>query len=140
MAMDAHPQARAAWQAVMELLARERPRILAIQAEHDLRPPQVFALNALDEPAPMGRIAEALACDRSTVTWITDRLEVRGLVRRLPDPHDRRVTLLELTAEGRRVRSAVERKLAVPPPVFERLSDEEAEQLRALLGKLLHDR
>ena len=64
----------------MELFGEDRPRMLDIQAEYGLKPPQFFALNALDEPAPMSAIANLLRCDRSAVTWITDRLEERGYV------------------------------------------------------------
>jgi DNA-binding MarR family transcriptional regulator len=37
----------------------------------------------------------------ATVTGIVDRLAAQGLVSRREDPSDRRVRLLELTAEGR---------------------------------------
>ena len=56
----------------------------------------------------MGRIAELLHCDNSQMTWITDRLEEKGLVERQADPKDRRVKLLALTDEGRRVRDEIE--------------------------------
>ena len=45
-------------------------------------PPHFIVLQALDEPKPMGEVAKLLACDSSNVTWITDRLEERGLVER----------------------------------------------------------
>src|ERR687890_2483139 len=91
-----------AWELFMELFGADRPRMLDIQAEYGLKPPQFFALNALDEPAPMSSIASLLRCDRSAVTWITDRLEERGHVERRSDPSDRRGKLLALTGEGRR--------------------------------------
>src|SRR5215213_141203 len=121
----------------MELFALDRPRVLAIQAEYGLKPPQFFALNALDEPAPMSTIANLLRCDRSAVTWITDRLEERGYVERLADPRDRRVKLLALTDEGRRVREEIRGRLAVPPEALSRLSRAEQRMLRDLLRKAL---
>jgi DNA-binding MarR family transcriptional regulator len=39
----------------------------------------------------------------ATVTGIVDRLAAQGLVSRREDPTDRRVRLLELTAEGRKL-------------------------------------
>jgi DNA-binding MarR family transcriptional regulator len=39
----------------------------------------------------------------ATVTGIVDRLAAQGLVSRREDPSDRRVRLLELTAEGRKL-------------------------------------
>ena len=104
----------------MELFGADRPRMLDIQAEYGLKPPQFFALNALDEPAPMSSIANLLRCDRSAVTWITDRLEERGYVERRSDPRDRRVKLLALTDEGRRVRAEIRSRLSTPPAALDR--------------------
>jgi len=121
----------------MELFGEQRPRMLDIQAEYGLKPPQFFALQALDEPVPMSSVANVLRCDRSAVTWITDRLEERGYVERLADPRDRRVKLLALTDEGRRVREEIRGRLAVPPEALSRLSRAEQRMLRDLLRKAL---
>ena len=121
----------------MELFGADRPRMLDIQAEYGLKPPQFFALNALDEPEPMSTIASLLRCDRSAVTWITDRLEERGYVERRADERDRRVKLLALTDEGRRVREEIRRRLSVPPEALTRLSRGEQRELRDLLRKAL---
>jgi DNA-binding MarR family transcriptional regulator len=126
-----------AWELCMELFATDRPRMLDIQAEYGLKPPQFFALNALDEPMPMNAIASMLRCDRSAVTWITDRLEERGYVERQSDERDRRVKLLALTEEGRRVREEIRAGLATPPEALQRLSRAEQRELRDLLRKAL---
>jgi DNA-binding MarR family transcriptional regulator len=119
----------------MQLFAVQRPRMLDIQAEYGLKPPQFFALQALDEPVPMSSVANMLRCDRSAVTWITDRLEERGYVERRADEHDRRVKLLALTEEGKRVREEIRRRLAVPPDALAQLSRVEQRELRDLLRK-----
>jgi DNA-binding MarR family transcriptional regulator len=129
--------AQEAWELFMELFGSDRPRMLDIQAEYGLKPPQFFALQALDEPAPMSRIADLLRCDRSAVTWITDRLEERGYVERTSDVRDRRVKLLVLTDEGRRVREEIRARLATPPEALDRLSRAEQRTLRDLLRKVL---
>lgn len=49
---------------------------------------------------PLGVLAERLSCVRSNVTQLVDRLEADGLVRRVPDPSDRRSVLAELTEAG----------------------------------------
>ena len=126
-----------AWELFMELFGEDRPRMLDIQAEYGLKPPQFFALNALDEPVPMSSIANTLRCDRSAVTWITDRLEERGYVERRADERDRRVKLLALTDEGRRVREEIRARLATPPAALERLTRTEQRELRDLLRKAL---
>jgi DNA-binding MarR family transcriptional regulator len=129
--------AEEAWELLMDVFGQSRPRMLDIQAEYGLKPPQFFALQALDEPVPMSGIANLLRCDRSAVTWITDRLEERGYVERRSDERDRRVKLLVLTDEGRRVREEIRARLASPPPALERLTRAEQRTLRDLLRKAL---
>jgi DNA-binding MarR family transcriptional regulator len=51
----------------------------------------------------MRRLAEQMNCEASNLTGLVDRLEIRGLVERRPDPADRRVRLLALTHEGEAV-------------------------------------
>jgi DNA-binding MarR family transcriptional regulator len=121
----------------MELFGANRPRMLDIQAEYGLKPPQFFALQALDEPVPMSSIATILRCDRSAVTWITDRLEERGYVERRSDDRDRRVKLLALTEEGERVREEIRSRLATPPEALTRLPATDQRALRDLLRKAL---
>ena len=126
-----------AWQLCMELFGEQRPRMLDIQAEYGLKPPQFFALPAMDEPVPMSSVANVLRCDRSAVTWITDRLEERGYVERRADERDRRVLQLALTEEVRRVREELQARLSVPPEALTRLSRSEQRALRDLLRKAL---
>jgi DNA-binding MarR family transcriptional regulator len=54
----------------------------------------------LDRPKRMGALAEDIFCVPSAVTPAADTLERCGLVRRIPDPQDRRAMLLELTDAG----------------------------------------
>ncbi len=49
----------------------------------------------------MGDLAAALSITPRTVTTLVDALEKDGLLVRLPDPTDRRATLLELTPTAR---------------------------------------
>jgi DNA-binding MarR family transcriptional regulator len=52
---------------------------------------------------PAGQIAQLLHIHPSTLTGVLKRLERQGLVRRRPDPKDRRRAFLGITKEGRRV-------------------------------------
>jgi DNA-binding MarR family transcriptional regulator len=122
---------------MMDLFGQDRPRMLDVQSEYGLKPPQFFALQALDEPQPMSEIANLLRCDRSAVTWITDRLEERGYVERRSDGRDRRVKLLALTDEGRRVCEEIRSRLVAPPEALKRLAPAEQRALRDLLRKAL---
>ena len=49
---------------------------------------------------PVSRFGSELGVPRSTITNLVDRLEKAGVVERLPDPADRRVTLVRLTPTG----------------------------------------
>ena len=54
-----------------------------------------------NSPLTLGDLAEKLACVRSNVTQLVDRLESDGLVRREADPADRRSIRAVITDAGR---------------------------------------
>lgn len=67
----------------------------------------------------LGKVAEGLACVRSNVTQLADRLQAQGLIQRANDPEDRRCVRAVLTEEGlakleagAAARSEVEREIA----------------------------
>jgi len=55
---------------------------------------------------PAGHIARLLHVHPSTLTGILKRLERQGLIRRRPDPKDRRRAFLGITEKGRRIDAA----------------------------------
>jgi MarR family transcriptional regulator, organic hydroperoxide resistance regulator len=124
-----------AWSLLQQVVFSQRPRWMAVIREYDLVPPHWIALQTLDEPKPMGELAKQLACDSSNVTWITDRLEERGLVERHAAEHDRRVKLLVLTAKGRALRAELEERLSEAPPPIAALSPEDQRTLRDVLSR-----
>ncbi|WP_369236644.1 MarR family winged helix-turn-helix transcriptional regulator [Streptomyces sp. R21] len=72
------------------------------------------------------------------MTGRLDKLERAGLLRRSPDPHDRRGLQVTLTDEGfRLIDEAVGAGLAAQTQVLSRLDDEQAGQLADLLRELL---
>jgi DNA-binding MarR family transcriptional regulator len=72
------------------------------------------------------------------VTSRIDRLERRGLVRRLPDPNDRRGVIIELTEAGLDVvDAAVAANSISDRQLLERLEPHELVTLESLLRKLL---
>ena len=58
-------------------------------------------LVASNSPLTLGELAQKLACVRSNVTQLVDRLETDGLVRREADPADRRSIRAVVTDTGR---------------------------------------
>src|SRR6187402_3180261 len=80
-------------------------RVEARLSEIGLSLAKLAALHRLSEAGeslPLGQLAERLSCVKSNVTQLVDRLEADGLVRREPDPHDRRTRLAVLTLSGRK--------------------------------------
>lgn len=125
--------AREAWKLLVGLVYP--PRFLEIARKLGLTPAQLGAVRLLDEPRTMGEIASFLHCDPSNVTGIVDGLEDRGFAGRRLAEHDRRVKLIELTAEGRKLRSRLQREIERPPEWLEGLSAKDQSALRDLLRR-----
>ncbi|MBW8486635.1 MarR family winged helix-turn-helix transcriptional regulator [Actinomadura parmotrematis] len=88
------------------LMAAERPALDA----HGLTMWGYSVLLGLGGGEPVrtqSALARDIGADKTRIIGVLDGLQERGLIERAPDPADRRVHLLSLTAEGRRVREAV---------------------------------
>ncbi|MFJ2187276.1 MarR family winged helix-turn-helix transcriptional regulator [Kitasatospora sp. NPDC087861] len=96
-------------------------------------------LSLLTRPRSMRALAGLLSCDASNVTGIVDRLEGRDLVRREPDPADRRVKNIALTDEGERTVRSIRADLMSGLTALEQLSDQDRTTLRALLDRAFPD-
>jgi DNA-binding MarR family transcriptional regulator len=93
-------------------------------------------LAANEGPLALGQIAERLACVRSNVTQLVDSMEAGGLVKRMPDPADRRSIRAALTEEGRRKHATgLEVEKEMGQKLFDRLSADAQNALRDLLGQ-----
>lgn len=135
---DTTDTASEAWTLMLDFFfSKARPRMLEMWREFDLMPPHQMVLGLLDEPKPMGELAQRMHCDNSNITGIVDRLTERGLVERGPAVGDRRVKMIALTAAGREIRDELVRRRAEPPPEFARLSEAELRKLRAIFTKAL---
>ncbi len=85
-----------------------------------------------------GQLARSTMLTTGGMTKRLDRLERKGLVRRAPDPHDRRGTLVELTESGRAVvDEAVVAHVANEERLLAALSPAKRAQLAGLLRELL---
>jgi DNA-binding MarR family transcriptional regulator len=85
-----------------------------------------------------GKLARIMELSSGAMTNRLDRLEQAGLVRRLPDPDDRRGILVELTPDGKRVyEDAVGVQGRKESLVASALSVPEKKQLNALLRRLM---
>lgn len=80
---------------------------------------QLNCLLALHESGPLSpsQIAKLILVNASTVTGIIDRLEIKGLVRRLRISRDRRKITVELTKNGKVLAENA------PPPIQSKIID-----------------
>jgi MarR family transcriptional regulator, organic hydroperoxide resistance regulator len=133
------PHACDAWQLLIKLFFAQSANLPPLAAELQLSPAQCHVLRLIEpgRPIPMGRLAEALACDASNVTGLVDRLESRGLVRRRPSDGDRRVKVLDLTPTGSRLRALLLDRITTPPATLGRLTVSEQRALVRILTRLL---
>ena len=88
----------------------------------------------------MSRLADTLSCDASNVTGLVDRLESRGLVRRQPSSHDRRVKVLQLTPTGARLRAQLLRRMTGGSLPLSRLSLDQHRTLVKILEVLVEEK
>ncbi|SFE86935.1 DNA-binding transcriptional regulator, MarR family [Actinoplanes philippinensis] len=118
------------------LLALEAP----ILAAHGLAMWAYAVLLSLDdEPVrTQTALAEAIGADKTRIIKILDDLTARGLIERRPDPADRRVRLLSITAEGRRLRDATRTAIQeAENTLLDRLTPAERETFLTALQKLV---
>ena len=130
-----------AWSALYDLFLEEHRRRLDAVSELGVSPGDLKAMMAL-EPGrreSMRALADKWRCDASTVTWIVDRLEKRGLVDRYADERDRRVKAVSLSRDGEELRAQLIGDLYRPPPAMARLSRRDVQALRRLADRLRED-
>lgn len=84
------------------------------------------------------QVAQQLRTSASGMTGKLDRLERQGLIERHADPDDRRVVKLGMTDSGRAlIDEAFATSLSIYQSILEGFAPSEAENLEALLEKLL---
>lgn len=82
-------------------------------------------------------ISERMISSRSNVTGLLDKLEKKRLVCRKKSSHDRRVFLVELTEQGRRLVKEIEPRYAlVVSEIMESLSDKDSKAVSLTLVRL----
>src|SRR5262245_16060853 len=115
----------------------------AVIAEHGLTYQEWDVLGALRQSGPpfrrsAGSLAKRTDLSSGAMTNRLDRLEKAGLVKRLPDPDDRRGVLIELTDAGEKkwVETA-KVQAAYENLIGKALNKREKQQLNSLLRRLM---
>lgn len=127
------------WALIMESTSSSEVRMAAAAAAAGLSPVSAWTLVRLDPDVPISQkeLAGRLRCSPSTVVDPADRLEERGLVVRRTHPDDRRIKVLLVTEEGRRVRDRLVEQLFEPPEPLLRLSAEDQARFRDTMLELV---
>jgi DNA-binding MarR family transcriptional regulator len=121
---------------LLDLFRRMNEGFEKVATEAGLSTAEAGALRRLDKPTSMRSFADAMGCDASYITLLTDRLEAVGLVDRVPDDQDRRVKQLVLTAKGRRARHSLTAQVLATSPALVPLDAAAREQFLHLLRQL----
>ncbi len=141
MSPNKPPRHKAVVIAVLKSADRLRRRAEAMLAPHDVTLQQFDVLRILRGAQPEGlctlTIAERMIEETPGVTRLIDRLEKKGLVRRVRSEEDRRQVWCRITPAGERLLA----RLDDPVEQFDRasvqgLSPADQDQLTALLGQL----
>lgn len=136
-----HPEALRLWLRLLTCTQLVEKRVRSgLRDQFTITLPR-FDLMAQLERAPQGlrmnELSRRLMVTGGNVTGLTDSLERDGLVRREPDPDDRRASRVRLTAAGRSQFAAMARqheKWIVE--VLGVLGRQDVAQLKSLLGRV----
>ncbi len=125
------------------LSRRIRRKLNEVIAEHGLTYEEWDVLGALRQAGPpfrrsAGSLAKRTELSSGAMTNRLDRLEKAGLVKRLPDPDDRRGVLVELTEAGEeKWLSTAKAQASYENLIGAALNKREKEQLNSLLRRLM---
>jgi len=124
-------------QAMFEFVDAYNQAWEAAAREHELSTAHACVLGRVESRRSMGELAEELRCDASNITQIVVRLEARDLVRREPNPEDRRSWQIVRTPSGDDLYRAFEESFEFPRAAAANLTVAERKKLVALLQKAL---
>ena len=95
---------------------------------------------ALQEAGSASGLCKGISYDPGAMTRMLDRLERRGLVRRVAHPNDRRTSNLELTPEGKAVYPKLRASaMKVVNRFLDGFSQQEARELEGYLLRMLEN-
>ncbi|QFH68376.1 MarR family transcriptional regulator [Enterobacter sp. E76] len=110
------------------------------QAMPELTKPQYAVMRAIAEHPGIEQVAltEVAVSTKATLAEMLNRMEMRGLVRREPDPQDKRRRFVFLTAEGNALlNNCLPVGAGVDDAFLGKLSMQERKQLGELIRKMM---
>ena len=129
------------WIAMNRTAGRIQERLRDQVEAHGLSLTEFGVLEALLHKGPLthGEIADRVLLASSSITYVIDKLEGSGLLRRRRSDADRRVKLAELTSEGREtIEAAFPEHAALINDLMANLSTEEKRTAASLLRRIEH--
>jgi DNA-binding MarR family transcriptional regulator len=112
---------------------------LLCRKEYDLEQNLILILLAASEShLQQGMLATSLGINKNAMVFLIDNLEIRGLIRRVANPDNRREKIIECTLEGRRIVGEI--KTNYPEIVqwgLYPLTDAQIEQFGILLAQII---
>lgn len=124
------------------LLAQAREAILKARRKeltrYNISPRQsavLFYIRAIGEKAMPAEISRGLFREPNSISEILDRMEKKGLVRKVTDLSRKNVVRVELTEKGREACNHSDKRASIET-ILSTLSDEERQQLGLYLRKL----
>ena len=126
------------WRLMAECSMAQFGRATEMLQPLGLTPGHVKLMMKLEEGEgrAMGSLAQSFHCDASTMTWLVDRLEERGLVERRSLPSDRRVKAVALTPQGVTMKGQLMERVFEPPEELLVLDLAALELLEETLAKI----
>lgn len=106
---------------------------------YELNPTEFGVLELLYHQGdqPLQKIGEKILLASGSITYVVDKLEKKGYLKRVPCPTDRRITYASITAEGRDLLHGIfPDHWQQIESIMSGLTDEEKNEAIALLKKL----
>lgn len=120
------------------IIARALDSIANIEfKQYDLAKGQYLYLVRIGENPGLiqEHLAEMVKVDRTTAARSVQKLEVKGLVNRLPDNSNKKIKRLFLSEQGKKIYPIIERENAYSNQIaLESLTDEQSAELERLLN------
>jgi DNA-binding MarR family transcriptional regulator len=126
-------------EAILYLYSEGRRVTKDVARRYGLTGPQITAVKLLEGfgDLSLSELSERMSAKNSTITGLVDRMERDGLVLRERSDKDRRVVLIRLTDEGRKLAEEVPvASMEIFANALRSLTRDERNQLRGLLRTL----
>ena len=145
--LEPAPGAPFARHGITRLITRVRVELIdALDRElapYEITAPQLIVLASVanGEADSAAALCKSISYDPGAMTRMIDRLQQKGLVRRIPHPEDRRAMNLELTVAGKALYpKLLEAKERVAAQFLRGFSQDETAQLEGFLLRMIANR